>query len=527
MDVCHITLKQSTLVLLLVAIILLTSCADRPTTLRMALWVFPQDFDVLTAHTRFSATVNNYYSIIADNIFETLISTNFLGQPQSVLIDHLYFVKDSLIVVQIKEGVRFSDGSMLSTDDIIESAKRYYYYLPNKRSFDFSAIEPISDKIIHFSLNKENSRRFNMVHFSDMPIYKADYIRVFGDELLGELPLGTGPYYLYSASDTLIVLKKNRNNRDFANMGKNPDIIEYYYEQDLHNQYKMLARNEVDFIIEMEFDEYNDAYLDQNIKIYPRLSDSFSYLALDSMSPEKKDINIPQNPFQDKRVRQAIAHSIDIKGYIQNELAGQGIALVVPSPVQIRDYPTYLDYYTYDLDLARGLLKEAGLENGFKMSLFAPYGFYSYKLAQLVQASLKDINIEVEVQYFPNLDLISRLEQDPPSTFVVRYHITNPASRSLDRQLINHLNYKPGLLRTANFFKLYNPTINAHLDSLSTIGIDLNNREPIYRRAMEVVYEEVMVVPLLQSIHFTALRKDIVWNTKKNNKPLAKEFEMR
>jgi len=520
-------MTKKALLLILSISLMITSCAKKPTTLRMALWTFPEDFDILTTTSRFSSTVADFNSIITDNIFETLVKPNFLDQPQNVLIDHFYSVKDTLIIVQLKEGIRFSDGTMLTTDDIKESVRRYHFYLSNKTSFDFLDIVPINDNIVHFYLNKENHKKINMAHFSEMPIYKGDYIRNFSDELLCKYPIGTGPYYLYSATDTLIVLKKNRHYRDFARMAQNPDIIEYHHEPDLHNQYQMLTEGKIDFLLEMEFIDYSDAISDPNIKIYSRLSDSYSYLALDSMSPYKKDINLPYNPLQDRRVRQAIAHSINIEQYIENQLLGQAIPLAIPAPVQINSYPTYLSSYTHDLDTAKRLLKEAGVENGFKMSLYATWGFHSIRMAELVQASLANIGIDVDLKYFEGVELHQELAKQPPSAYVVRYSLTNPASQDLAGLLRNHINYTPSPKSQRNYHKLYNPKIHAHLDSLSVENIEETHKAKVHNRAMEAIYDEVMVVPLLQPFIFHALQKDIVWNTKRNNRPLAIEFEMR
>jgi len=501
---------------------LLLSCVRKPTTLRMALWGFPEHFDVLRSGNMFT-------SIIVDNIYETLTAPNFFNQPQKVLIDHYYFVSDTVIVVQLANGIRFSDGSPLTPEDIIESAQRYHSYLPNKSTFHFTKIVPIASNIIHFYLDSENCKSFNMDHFSNMPIYKGEYIQVFDEELLGELPLGTGPYFLYCATDTSAVLKKNHFYRDYTKMRKSPDIIEYYYEPDIQKQYQMLINNEVDFILDMDFLDYSNAITNPNIKIYSRLSDNFAYLALDSMSPYRQDINLRTNPLQDKRVRKAIAHSINMEHYINEQLLGQAIALTMPAPVQVSGYPTYLPYYAYDIKLAKSLLEEAGVGSGFKMNLFATNGGYSTRMAELVQESLADINIEVDITYFDGIDLHYELPHRPPSSYIARYSLPHPANTRLEQIIRSHLNYTPTYRGSLNYHKLYNPRIDALLDSLlvESEDIEANERGRMHSRLIEAVYEEVMLVPLFQPFLFHALRKDIVWNTKKNHMPLGKEFEMR
>jgi len=508
-------MRKKLFVFLLVAIFFLTACAKQPTTLRIALSLLPDGFDALRASNRFS-------SLIEKNIFEPLLELDASDHLQNILIDYFFMVKDSLLVVRIKDDIKFSDGSPLTADDIVESINRFNNIRNYKTSLDFSDIIAGNDNIIHFYLRKVNRGRFNIKNLDLIPIYKGEYIRQFDDDLLRKQPLGTGPYYLYSASNTKIVLKKNRYHRDYAYMANNPDIIEYYYESNLHNQYQMLKNNEADFILDMEFVDYNDGISDPNIKIYSRLSDYFSYMALDAMSAYRKGISLPFNPLRDKRVRQAIAHSIDMEYYVQEQLSEQAIALTVPAPVQTRDYPTYLKPYSYNIQLARELLAEAGVGNGFKMALFANNGYYSMKMAEFIKASLAEINIEVEVTLFNGTELYQALLQNTPNSYIVFYG-SNSMARNAEDVIRAHLN----ISTRQNYLKLNSKTLNTLLDSLAIENIDLERRAVLHNKMIETVYEEVMVLPLFQPFIFHALRTNIVWNTKKNNIPLAREFEMR
>jgi len=512
-------MRKPSFLLLLTAIIFLTSCAKQPTTLRMVLTLFPETFDALKATNRFA-------TIVEDNIFETLLSENNLVQPQNVLIDYFYFIADTLMVMRYKDNIRFSDGSLLTSDDIISSIHRYYDIVAAKATFSYSDIKAFEDNIIHIYLDGALLERFQLNNFYKLPIYKGEYIREFNDEMLGELPLGTGPYYLYSATDKTIILKKNQYYRDYAIMSHNPDIVEYYYEPNLHSQYQMLKTNEADFILDMEFVDYTDGITDPNIKIYSRLSDYFSYMALDAMSVYRRDINLPFNPLRDVRVRQAIAHSIDMEQYVKNTLSGQAIALTMPSPVQIRDYPVDLPYYTFDLELASHLMAEAGVADGFQMSLFSTQGFYSIRLSEFIRESLKQIKIDVVISYFDGSELYQALARNTPSSFIVIYG-SSIQNRTLASLIRNHMGYTSLLRNRANYLKLNNHKINVLLDSLLTENIDTEKKYGINNRLIETVFQEVMVLPLFQPYIFHGLRTNIVWHTKKNNIPLAREFEVR
>ncbi len=76
-------------------------------------------------------------------------------------------------------------------------------------------------------------------------------------------------------------------------------------------------------------------------------------------------------PLADPRVRQAIGHAIDREGYVDAVLAGVGSAsggLLSPS---LTDWyaETTADQPTFDPELARELLTEAGYQDGFELTL--------------------------------------------------------------------------------------------------------------------------------------------------------------
>ena len=75
------------------------------------------------------------------------------------------------------------------------------------------------------------------------------------------------------------------------------------------------------------------------------------------------------NPFKDVRVRQAVAHAINIPAILQTVMRGsaeQATQLIGPG---LRGYSENIAPGTYDPDLARQLLAEAGYPDGFAFSL--------------------------------------------------------------------------------------------------------------------------------------------------------------
>ncbi|MGD9713377.1 MAG: ABC transporter substrate-binding protein [Thermomicrobiales bacterium] len=107
-------------------------------------------------------------------------------------------------------------------------------------------------------------------------------------------------------------------------------------------------------------------------------------------------------PWRDKRVRQAISKSIDRNLIITNVYAGEA-ELSGPIPPGYGEYPLANDrlaeLYAMDVEGAKALMAEAGMESGFSVelqSIATPND--TTRIAEIFKENLKEINIDVTVQ---------------------------------------------------------------------------------------------------------------------------------
>lgn len=122
-------------------------------------------------------------------------------------------------------------------------------------------------------------------------------------------------------------------------------------------------------------------------------------------------IDIANNiaPFKDVRVRQALNYLVP-RDQISKSVYF-GTARETKSPVS-EIYPAYdPDYfkYSYDLDKAKALLKEAGLENGFKTTLGYRTGDeIEEQIAVILKTTFAKAGIDVELQKMPSSNLVDK-----------------------------------------------------------------------------------------------------------------------
>jgi len=127
--------------------------------------------------------------------------------------------------------------------------------------------------------------------------------------------------------------------------------------------------------------------------------------------------------FKDQRVRMAIVHAINNEAIVQKIMKGFATTAAQMSP------PGYLGHNPnlkprYDLDLAKKLMKDAGYEDGFSVTMMAPNNRYvnDDKIAQAVAAMLSKINIKVDLQTMPKAQYWPQFDERAADMMMIGWH---------------------------------------------------------------------------------------------------------
>ncbi|MEM9268078.1 MAG: ABC transporter substrate-binding protein [Pseudomonadota bacterium] len=115
-----------------------------------------------------------------------------------------------------------------------------------------------------------------------------------------------------------------------------------------------------------------------------------------------------QPPFDDVRVRKALAHAIDRQAIIDGAMFGYG----TPIGTHFAPHnPAYVDLTAgsnYDPELAKQLLAEAGFADGFTTTLKLPPPSYARRGGEIIASQLRAVGIETEIS---NLEWAQWLEE--------------------------------------------------------------------------------------------------------------------
>lgn len=214
-------------------------------------------------------------------------------------------------------------------------------------------------------------------------------------------PMGLGKFKLEKwLSGEKLVLKSNPDYFEGQ-----PYLSNYVYRiiPDIATQFLELQAGSIDMmgLTPLQYSrQTNTDYFRKNYQKYRYPSFAYTYLGL----------NLKHPPFQDRNVRQAIAHAIDKKELIDGVLFGLGTEATGPYVPNTWAYNNHVKKYPYNPEKAKELLRQAGWsdtdhdgildKNGkpFEFTIITNQGNDSrIKTATIIQWRLEMVGIRVHI----------------------------------------------------------------------------------------------------------------------------------
>jgi peptide/nickel transport system substrate-binding protein len=215
-------------------------------------------------------------------------------------------------------------------------------------------------------------------------------------------------------------------------------------------------------------------------------------------------MNVVNKPFDNMKLRQAVAWAIPYKEIMESVMFGQGAPLFGGADNKFKGvYWPQKDGYGTDLAKAKALMVEAGYPNGLETTLSFDLGFASTNepLSVLVQENLAKIGIKTTINKVPGANWRAELLKKnmpmiinafggwlnyPEYFFYWCYHGQNA--------VFNTMSYK-------------NPTMDAFIDKARfTTGKEY---EEAVKGFVDIAFEEVPRVPIFQPLLNVAMQKNI------------------
>ncbi len=220
------------------------------------------------------------------------------------------------------------------------------------------------------------------------------------------------------------------------------------------------------------------------------------------------EFNVTKPPFDNLALRRALNYAIDKDAIVKTALKGFGEAAYGPLPPSIRGYwPGIVDYAPhYDKAKAAKALDDAGwkLVNGVRTKDGKPLAFTIYNApidtwkdsAQLVQAQLKDLGIDMQIQQFEFGTLLAKAKTGEQQTHLMGYTYTNP---DIAYVWFHSSNIGTGL----NLSHYNDPQLDKLIDD-ARLAVDDAKRMKLYEDIQKLIVDKALWVPIWTNFIYTA-----------------------
>jgi peptide/nickel transport system substrate-binding protein len=344
------------------------------------------DFDDLDPHTtRFGWDIN-----MMQNVYSGLVRAGEDLLPKPDLATDWEFKDPQTLVFTLRQGVKFHNGRALTADDVKYSLDRirdpdvpagYASYIESIDSVDATDASHVT---LH--LKRPDAAILNNLAMPAMAIVAKEAVQP-QPVGLKQTMMGTGPFKFkeFTPGQKLVLVK----NPDYYVQGQPLlDELDFIPLPDETARTNALRSGEVDYIEPAAPKDIQALRNDRSMTVTGGPNLSFVGVSL----------NTTHKPFDDERVRQALAYGINRDEVIQK--AFDGFAQPLWGPPLIPPYwaGNTDKYYSYDPAKAKSLLAEAGLPDGFKTTIKIGIGTsYHRPFAEVVQSELKKIGVDVEI----------------------------------------------------------------------------------------------------------------------------------
>jgi peptide/nickel transport system substrate-binding protein len=416
-------------------------------------------------------------------------------------------------VFNLRQGVKWHDGSEFTADDVVFSVLRlqgptsnfkvYGNNIGKPRKIDAHTVElttegplPVMLETLAnslFMMNKAWCEKNNATKTQDFTNEKEAYT--------ARNAMGTGPFILVSRDpDVKSVFKKNPNwwGLKEKRFDGNVDDIVYTPIKEANTRMSALLSGELDFVLDPPVQDIDKLKQDKNVKVYEGRENRIIFLGMDQARDELLYSNVKgKNPFKDRRVREAFYRAIDVNAINKTVMRGLSVPVAVnlPNPDKAGIPKNLIQRYPNDIAAAKKLLADAGYPNGFETQIDCPNNRYinDEKICVAVAGMLAKIGVNLKVNAIPRAQFFPKAQRLEVSMYMLGWGgATTDAIFTLQPVLHSRNDKGDGDFNWGNY---RDDEFDKLVDS-AKFEVDVKKRQDMINAAVKRLHDEVHVIPL-------------------------------
>ena len=407
-------------------------------------------------------------------------------------------VNDTTVRFKLRQGVKFHSGNDMTADDVVWTFERL------QSSPDFKAIFDPFEKIV-----KVDDYTVDLVTKGPYPLVLQTATYIFpmdskfysgktadgkdkselvkhGNSFASTNESGTGPFIIKSREQGVKVeFERFADYWDSASKGNVDKLTLVPIKEDATRVAAILS-GDVDMIAPVAPNDYKRVKNADGVDLYTMPGTRIITFQMNQNSNEA---------LKDVRVRQAIVYAINNEGIVKKIMKGAATAAAQQSPVGDAGYNEELKP-RYDVKKAKELMKEAGYEDGFTLTMMAPNNRYvnDAKIAQAAAAMLSKIGIKVDLKTMPKAQYWPEFDKCAADMMMIGWHPDTEDSANFSEFLTMTRDEATGKGQ-------YNcgHYSNSEIDKVvleTNSETDLVKRSAMLKQVEAVLYDEAAFVPL-------------------------------
>jgi len=326
-------------------------------------------------------------TVVYSNVFEGLTRFASDGSIVPGLAKSWDISDDGLTYTfQLHDGVTFHDGTMMDAGDVkfsLDRARTEESTNAQKSLFaPIDTVEVVDPLTVRVTLKQPTGNfLFNMAW--------GDAVIVAPESIAGiaNTPVGTGAFRFaqWVQGDRIELV---RNDTYWGNPAKLASAT-FKFISDPTAAFAAVMAEDVDAFVGFPAPENIPQFeADSRFQVLIGNTEGETILAMNNQLP----------PFDNIKVRQAVAHAIDRQAIIDGAMFGQGTPIGTHFAPHNPAYVDLTDLSQFDPELSKRLLAEAGFADGFTTTLKLPPPSYARRGGEIIASQLRAVGIETEIE---------------------------------------------------------------------------------------------------------------------------------
>ncbi len=461
---------------------------------------------------------------IARHFFDSLVLQDERQRLMPGLALSWRAVDETMWEFRLRPGVRFSDGSEFTAEDVAAALRRAPgprnslggYGIYTRQIREINVIDPATIRL-------RTATPYPLMPYDLSAVWiishKAETATT-EDFNSGRALIGTGPFrFVERVNGERLVLVRNEEYWGSKPVWKR--VVVTFIPNDSARIAALLS-GDVDFIEQVPPSALAELHRHTELESVEAQSNRVYYLHLDSYrdrTPFATDLAgapLDRNPLRDWRVRKAMSKAVDRRAIVEQIMYGLATPASQLIPEGYFGASDQLVAEPHDPEGARRLLAEAGYPNGFGITLHA----YNDRVAIALGQMLSRVGIQTSIETLPESVFRSRAVKYEYSLFMSGWSAETAEASAPLRGLVATQGLQGWGQTNRGRYS------NAELDRLlvqAMSTMDDRAREELLRRATDTAMNDVAVIPLYFEGVAWAFRKGLAYKGRTDQFTLAQE----